>query len=53
MNAELMLRVCGNASLCVEQATIKKQSSSVLLMKLEGNVLISTLLGTVVQLLRY
>ena len=38
-------------SLCDEQATIKVQSSSVLLVKLEGTVLMDTLLGTVVTVL--
>jgi hypothetical protein len=35
----------------VNEATIKVQSSSVLLMKLEGTVLVGTLLGTVVTVL--
>jgi hypothetical protein len=35
-------------SLCSERATIKVQSSSVILVKLEGTVLMDTLLGTVV-----
>ena len=35
----------------VDEATIKVQSSSVLLMKLEGTVLMGTLLGTVVSVL--
>ena len=38
-------------SLCGEQATTKVQSSSVLLVKLEGTVLVGTLLGTVVTVL--
>jgi len=38
-------------SLCGERATIKVQSSSVLLVKLEGTVLMATLLGTVVTVL--
>ena len=38
-------------SLCGEQVTIKVQSSSVLLVKLEGTVLMATLLGTVVTVL--
>ena len=35
----------------VNEATIKVQSSSVLLVKLEGTVLVGTLLGTVVTVL--
>ena len=35
----------------VDEATIKVQSSSVLQMKLEGTVLVGTLLGTVVTVL--
>ena len=38
-------------TLCGEQATIKVQSSSVLLMKIEGTFLVGTLLGTVVTVL--
>ena len=38
-------------SLCGERATIKVKSSSVLLVKLEGTVLMGTLLGTVVTVL--
>ena len=38
-------------SLCGEQVTIKVQSFSVLLVKLEGTVLMGTLLGTVVTVL--
>ena len=37
--------------LCGERATIKVQSSSVLLVKLEGTVLMGMLLGTVVMVL--
>ena len=54
MNAELMSQVCGNAKACVvNKQPSKVQSSSVLLVKLEGTVLMGTLLGTVVNLLRY
>ncbi len=38
-------------SLCGKQATIKVQSFSVLLVKLEGTVLMDTLLGTIVMVL--
>ncbi len=38
-------------SLCGKQATIKVQSCSVLLVKLEGTVLMGTLLGTIVMVL--
>ena len=38
-------------SLCGEQASIKVQSSSVLLVKLEGTVLVGMLIGTVVTVL--
>ena len=54
MNADLMSQVCGNARACVvNERPSKVQSSSVLLVKLEGTVLMGTLLGAVVQLLRY
>ena len=38
-------------SLCSERATINVQSFSVLLVKLEGTVLMDTLLGTIVNVL--
>ena len=42
-------RQCKN--LCGKRATIKVQSFSVLLVKLEGTVLMDTLLGTIVMVL--
>ncbi len=52
MNADLMSRVCGNSRACVvNERPSKVQSSSVLLVKLEGTVLMYTLLGTVIMVL--